>query len=92
MTAATMAPTRVNLDLLAQNVTAFMLGSSQPTKAFGEALNQMGYSRTPDGTDVDELTVELGREIGWHAMIGRAAGRPHATLLNIVGKVLGRHF
>lgn len=93
MSATTVAMTRtVDIEMMAQTVTAFMLGSKQPTRAFGQALAQLGHHRTPDGADVEQLTDELGREIGWYNLMAEVDKGSRPSLLAIVTSVLRKHF
>lgn len=93
MSATATAMTRtVDIEMMAQTVTAFMLGSKQPSRAFGQALTQLGHRRTPDGADVEQLTDELRREINWYNLVAEIDKGSRPPLLTIVTSVLRRHF
>lgn len=82
---------RIDVDLLAQNLTAFMLGSAEPTEAFVEGLKVFGLDRTADGRAADDLADELGREIGQRRLVSEVT-RTRFSLMAAVRSVLARCF
>lgn len=87
MSAATLAPRTIDVEALGRDVTAYMMGSKEPIRAFEQAL---GALRVPG--DAKEMAAALGRELGWLRLVSRIQGEaPRVPLLAVVTRVLRRH-